>query len=169
MLQRFLLSACVFSVLLLLIACTPDPDYPIEPSIEFVSFTKVQNNTGIDDKGTLEISFIDGDGDIGLSEYDTDPPYDTASIYYYNFFITYYEKQHGVYVKVDLPLTNDSRIPLTPPAEEGLPLKGDIDIDLYINNPFSTFDTIKFDAYIVDRALHESNTITTPDIIIDKH
>lgn len=148
--------------------CTKQPEYPIEPAISFVSFTKVQNNTGKDDKGILKITFTDGDGDIGLSESDTEPPFDTASMYYYNCFITYYEKQHGQYVAVDLPLSNNARFPLVEPANQGNPLTGDIDIELYINNPFSTFDTIRFDIFIVDRALHHSNTVSTPDIVVNK-
>lgn len=159
----------IFNLLILLQSCRKDPVYPVEPSIAFVSFTKLQNNTGFDDKGILKLSFIDGDGDIGLSEYDNAPPYDTSSIYYYNFFITYFEKQHGVYQEVILPLTNNSRIPLVPPATEGLPLKGNIDMELYINNPFTVFDTIRFDVFIVDRALHHSNIISTTDIIVKKH
>jgi hypothetical protein len=163
-----LVSLCSLGMCLLLAACTKDPVYPVEPSISYVSFTKILNNTGHDQKGILKISFTDGDGDIGLTEFDTDPPYDTSSVYFYNFFITYYEKQHGNYVAVTLPISNNSRIPKVPPADKGLPLQGDIDIELYINNPMSTFDTIKFDAYIVDRALHQSNLISTPDIIISK-
>ena len=149
-------------------ACSKDPDLPVEPAIRFVSFTKVINNSGKDDKGVLKINFTDGDGDIGLTDEDIQAPYDTASMYYYNCFITYYEKQHGTWVAVDLPLTNNARIPLVEDAGLGNPLTGDIDIELYINNPFSAFDTICFDLFLVDRALHHSNTITTPDIIINK-
>ncbi len=148
--------------------CSKDPDLPVEPAITFVSFTKVLNNSGKDDKGILKINFTDGDGDIGLTDADIDPPYDTSSMYYYNCFITYYEKQHGTYVAVDLPLTNNARIPLVEDAGLGNALTGDVDIELYINNPFSAFDTIRFDLFIVDRALHHSNTITTADIIINK-
>jgi hypothetical protein len=164
-----LIGSLIIVLLLTFSSCRKDPVYPVEPSIEFKSITKVQNNTGIDDKGILKFSFVDGDGDIGLSDYDSEPPYDTGSIYYYNCFITYYEKQHGEYVAVTLPMTNNYRIPLTPPATKGLPLQGDVDVELFINNYWSTYDTIRYDIYIVDRALHVSNTITTPDIIIKKH
>ena len=46
--------------------------------------------------------------------------------------------------------------------------KGEIEIEVFINNAFSDYDTIRFDAYIVDRALHKSNTIQTPEIIVNK-
>ena len=152
----------------ILLSCTKKEQYPIIPHIEFDSFTKIENNLGHDDKGILAISFTDGDGNIGLDQNDTQPPFDTTSIYYYNFFITYYEKQNGKFVEVELPFTNNSRIPVLNQSGKDTPLKGVIQIELFINNYFSTYDTIRFRASIVDRDLNQSNTITTPDIIINK-
>ena len=70
----------------LLVSCIKKEDYPDIPSIEFKSFSKINNGLGYDDKGLLVISFTDGDGDIGLGSQEIQPPYDTASMYYYNFF-----------------------------------------------------------------------------------
>jgi hypothetical protein len=156
-------------LLLAFVACKKQPVFPVEPHIEYVSLTKIQNTSGYDDKGTLKLSFTDGDGDIGLSDADTQAPFDSASVYFYNFFITYFEKQHGIYKEVALPFSNNSRIPIINPDAENKSIQGTIEIELFINNYFSTYDTIKFDCYIVDRALHQSNTISTPDIIIKKH
>jgi len=167
-------SSLFFTVIIMAVvmalfpSCDDDPVYPVEPSIQFEQLTKIQNSSGIDDKGVLKFSFVDGDGDIGLSDNDIDPPFDTGSMYYYNCFITYFEKQNGEFTEVVLPVSNNYRIPLTPPATKGLPLEGEVDIELYINNYLSPFDTIQFEIFIVDRALHHSNTITTPEIIIDK-
>ena len=149
-------------------SCIKKDEFPIIPHIEFDSFTKINNNMGYDDKGILAISFTDGDGDMGLNTEETSPPYDTSSIYYYNFFITYFEKQNGEFVEVELPFTNNSRIPLLNSSGKDKPLKGKIEIELFINNYTSPFDTIRFDVFVVDRALNHSNTITTPDIVIDK-
>ncbi|MEI6764729.1 MAG: hypothetical protein WCM76_03745 [Bacteroidota bacterium] len=169
-LRRFiLLIVFLYFSAAMFIACKKKETYPIEPHIEFMSFTKVQNSTGIDDKGKLKISFTDGDGDVGLRPEDTIAPYDTSSRYHYNFFITYYEKQKGVYKEVHLPVSNNSRIPDLTPSGDDKSLNGEIEIELFINNPFSQYDTIRFDAAIADRALHESNIITTPDIIVKKH
>jgi hypothetical protein len=63
---------------------------------------------------------------------------------------------------------NNSRIPNITPEGQNKTLEGEIDIALYINNPLSSFDTIKFQAYIFDRALHQSNTIETPEIVVVK-
>lgn len=150
-------------------SCTKEEDFPDVPNIEFISFTKIANSSNVDEKGILKISFTDGDGDMGLADSDTVTPYDKTSIYYYNFFITYFEKQHGEFVEIQPVITFNSRIPELTSTSSNNSLKGEIEIELFINNPFSVYDTIRFDASIVDRALHISNVITTPEIILKKH
>jgi hypothetical protein len=158
----FLLTAVLFT------ACREDEVYPIEPVIAFESFTKIDNGTPIDQEGILTISFTDGDGDIGLKEEDTIAPFDLGSPYYYNFYIDYYEKLNDTFVKVDLPSEFHARIPFVDAdlASEGY--KGEIDIQLYINNPNSAADSIQFECYIYDRSLNKSNVIRTPSIFVKK-
>jgi hypothetical protein len=128
-----------------------------------MSFTKIQNSTGIDDKGVLKFSFIDGDGDIGLKSSDT------SAAYKYDLFINYYEKQKGVFKLMELPdITFNSRIPYIESNSEDGSVKGEVEIEIFINNPYSKYDTIRFDAYILDRALNKSNIITTTEIIVKK-
>ena len=88
-----LITAC----LLVFYGCKPIIEFPIIPYIEFVSFTKIYKGTSKDDKGILTIYFTDGDGNIGFKENENDSSY--------NFFIDYYEKQEGQFVKIDLPAT----------------------------------------------------------------
>jgi hypothetical protein len=154
--------------ILALSACKEEAKFPVEPYIEFVSFTKIQNAAGIDEKGVLKLYFTDGDGDIGLSHKDTESPFDTSSMYYYNFFISYFEKQKGIFKEIILPMTNNSRIPVINPSGKNRSVEGEIEMEIFINNPFSTYDTIRFECFIVDRALNHSNSVTTPDIIIRK-
>lgn len=156
-------------VLMIFLSCNKEEDFPDIPHIEFLDFTKIQNSNTIDEKGILKIYFTDGDGDMGLADYDTMPPYDKNSIYYYNFFITYFEKQHGQFVEVVPAVTFNSRIPVLTSSSSNGAIKGEIEIELFINNPFSVYDTIRFDAYIVDKALQASNVISTPEIILKKH
>jgi hypothetical protein len=155
--------------LIFFFSCKKPQKYPIIPAIEYVGFTKIDNGTGHDDKGTLTISFTDGDGDIGLSDTTLSPPYNKGSKFYYDLFIVYYEKQHGVYVAVKLPdVTDSARIPVVTPTGENKSIKGTIQDELFINNFSSPHDTIAFDVSLADRALHISNIIRTPDIIIKK-
>lgn len=155
---------------LLLFSCKKKEEYPIEPAITFKSFVKIPQSNGIDNKGILTLSFTDGDGDIGLSQGDTVGDFAPGSEFYYNFFITYYEKQKGVMTAVELPFTNNARIPvLKNRNKNNTAIRGDISIELFINNPFSAYDTIQYECYIVDRAFHKSNVVRTEEIVIDKH
>ncbi len=167
--KSILSTSFLFLIVSLFYSCTKQEKFPNEPHIEYISFTKIQNSSGIDDKGVLKISFTDGDGDIGLSNEDTTGSFDKNSIYYYNFFITYYEKQHGQFVVVLPPVTFNSRIPVIKSIGNNNSIKGEIEIEMLFNNPFSVYDTIKFDASIADRALHVSNVISVPEIIVKKH
>jgi hypothetical protein len=162
------LPLTILSVLFLS-ACTKEEVFPPEPAITFMSFTKMANNTSIDDKGVLKIFFTDGDGNLGLDTYDTIAPFDKTSIYYYNFFIKYFEKQHGTFVEVTLPTTFNSRIPRLESKGNSPSIKGEIELEININNYFSPYDTIKFEVSICDRALNMSNVITVPEIIVKKH
>ncbi|HNW96880.1 MAG TPA: hypothetical protein PKK00_00550 [Bacteroidales bacterium] len=163
-----ILFILIFSISALLFSCKEKVEYPIIPYIEYVNFLKIDNLQNFDDKGILKFSFTDGDGDIGLAPSDTLYPYNTGSQWYYNLFITYYEKQKGTYVAVELPMTNNSRIPVVTPHGVNKSIKGDVEIELNINNYNSPYDTICFDVQIADRSLNLSNTIRTPDIIIKK-
>jgi hypothetical protein len=153
---------------LLLSACTKHEVYSVVPHIEYKSLEKIPTSTGVDDKAYLTITFTDGDGDIGLRPDDTMPPYNPGGKYYYNFIIDYFEKQGDTFVKIDLPITNNSRIPYVEAnlAERGV--KGEIQIELFINNIMSTADSIRYEMYIYDRKLHKSNVVTTPSIYVKK-
>ena len=156
-------------IIAILFSCEPEEKYPIIPFIQFVSIEKIANDSGIDSKANLKFYFEDGDGDLGLDDTaeDMQPPFDTTSIYHYNFFINYYEKQNGTFVKIDLPAEQNARIPrLSNKTPESI--DGEISIEIFINNYTSLYDTVRFEFFIVDRALHHSNTVTTPEIIIHK-
>lgn len=163
-----IVTILAFGAILCIASCIQFQKFPPEPYIAFVSFNKIPTGTGIDDQGTLTVSFTDGDGDVGLDEDQTEPPYDTSSIYYYNIFIKYFEKQNGQYTEVELSPSNNGRVPNLTPEGEQKALQGNISVDLFINNPLSIYDTIRYEVYIVDRALNHSDTITTPDIVVNK-
>jgi len=149
---------------LLLSSCQQEETYPIIPEIKFEDFTLLYNqNTGIIERGVLKISFKDGDGDIGLRQNETDPPFD------FNLFITYYEIQNNDTVEVFLvdPVSGDTanfhaRLPILTPEGNNKSIKGEIEDTLFVYNPYSNFDTIMYKVYLVDRALHKSNEILTP-------
>ena len=148
-------------MLLLFMGCHRPEKFPDEPYIEFVSLGPVSLEVG---KYNLVVYFQDGDGDIGLSDSDTTGVFATDSMYYYNFFIDYFEKQNGEWVKIDLPLPLHCRIPrLSNVAQESI--SGQITLLTYVRDPASPYDTTKLSCYLVDRALHKSNVIETPEIV----
>lgn len=57
--------------LILVFACSNPPDYPLEPTIDFISFSKTSMQQGTNpniDSVLLTLSFTDGDGDIGSED-----------------------------------------------------------------------------------------------------
>ncbi|MCD4681753.1 MAG: hypothetical protein K8R86_00605 [Bacteroidales bacterium] len=147
-----------FLIVGIIYSCNNEEEYPIIPEINFEGFTKLWNpNTMIYERGVLKISFKDGDGDIGLKNSETEPPYD------YNLFVKYYEYQNGDTVRVVIADSNEfnARIPMLTPQGSNKAIKGDIEDTLFMYNYLADFDTIMFDVYLVDRALHKSNTVST--------
>lgn len=148
----------ILVILGIFVACQQEETYPIIPEIEYDGFVKLWNpQTMVYERGVFAISFKDGDGDIGLKDSDTVAPYD------FNLFINYYEIQNGDSVRVVISDSNEfnARIPVLTPLGTNKSISGLIEDTLFMYNYQSTFDTIMFDAYIMDRALHKSNVVNT--------
>ena len=156
----------------LLFSCKKEKDYPVIPAIEYKEFLY----NPVLQEGNFVIKFTDGDGDIGLKQSDTFPPFDATSYYYNNFCLYIYERINGTYQYLTVFNTttqqNDIkffpyRIPYIEPVSANGSLKGELktEINIGLMLPFLHSDTLQFEAYIFDRQLHKSNTIRTPDII----
>ena len=164
----------LFIVLILSYACTKKDVYPIEPHIDLMlPIVKITNIVGIDSLGIIKLYFTDGDGDLGLR------PTDTAINYRYNLFIKYFEKKKGKFEEIILTTLNpltlkldtlwfNGRIPYVTPEGKTKAISGEISDTLPINNQYSPYDTIKYQIYIQDRALHKSNVVETPEIVLNK-
>lgn len=151
---------CFFLIILLLCACRRPVIYPIEPEIRFIRFEK-HNETD----GKLVFYFQDGDGDIGLNTTDTYPPFDSSSPFHYNFLCDCYEKQNGIFVKIDSketingeiePWHINARIPRVSSLHEES-INGEVSHEMTPYRTDSDYDTVKLKFYIVDRKLHKSN------------
>jgi hypothetical protein len=153
-------------------SCSKEKEYPIIPVIEYKSFLYDYSSQ----KGNMVIGFTDGDGDIGLYSNQIYPPFDTTSIYHYNFYINIQEKINGSFIPLvifnQITQQNDTvtfkyRIPYIEPVSANGSLKGEfstkLDIDLML--PYLNSDTIRFETYIYDRKLNKSNTIVSSEII----
>jgi hypothetical protein len=163
-----------------LVSCRKFEEYPPQPYIEFRDFTLLMNQqTGITDKGVLRVFYRDGDGDLGLEQGDTLPPFESGGDYYYNLIINYFEIQKGQRTLVPLVTWNNTtqqydtlslnaRMPLLLPRNQRKSIQGIIDYELFVYNPLSTYDTIQFSVQIIDRSLQMSNEVITPLIVLVK-
>ena len=151
-----LIALVLFS--LLDFGCTKPPDYPDEPQIEFVSWSRTIVNQESDSLW-LNISFTDGDGDIGDLEDNNEP------------FVFFIDK------RTNLGGFQDVTLPLVPQQGAGNGISGDISVKvigaccLNISTPCvpsseMQFDTVVYEVYIKDQAGNESNTITTDPVLI---
>lgn len=161
----------VFFSLLVLTAgsCKKIEQLPPEPFIEFRSFeildtTDILGNSA--KAGRLKFYFEDGDGNIGLREPSESPLPDST-----NLFFTLYKKIAGEMVQAS---ANDPikpypyRIPYLERLGQNKILKGTITVTfLYLF--YNPTDTIKYDFYLKDRTLNESNVESTAEIIISKN
>ena len=149
-------------VALFLAGCKDDRQFPIEPVISFKGYTLMKEG-GIE---TLKVTlrFTDGDGDIGLAENETFPPYNVGSPYFYNLWVTYYEMDNGTFQEITLPSPISIRVPILNPSGRPTPLEGDISYDIDVT--LRGNDTLKMDFQLVDRALHISAPVESGTIVI---
>ncbi len=169
MIKTILKYSVLLSILGLVVSsfsCKEIVKYSEEPQINFKSFYATDS---VDILGNeikfvkLTFSIIDGDGDFGLTESDTLPPYD--SLFRHNFFSTLYGKVNDSYEEVDI-LLGSYRIPWAE-VIDGKAYKADVDIDFEYFTNLLPYDTLKYEFYVVDKALHESNIEDSPDIIFN--
>lgn len=156
------------TLLLFLYSCLKPEVVPPVPAIEFKDYIKY----GID-SADVSITFKDGDGDVGLEQSDTLPPFDPSSTYYNNIYLVYYYKgSDGLFHKYFNIPTQDTlkyayRIPNITPTGQNKILDGEIKVTLRPAPIYVSGHTVvRFDVYIYDRALNKSNVITTPEITV---
>ena len=164
-------------VLLLIAACRERVEYPVEPHIAYKGFTYIFNaDSTFSGEGIVSFSYTDGDGDLGLDNGDTLPPFGPNDAHYYNMVVDYMKCVNGVFEKIPLLSWNvqtqtydtvsfNARFRRLRDSEDPKAISGTIDYTLPVQNPLSPNDTIKFEIHILDRALHESNVIQTDPII----
>jgi hypothetical protein len=136
-------------------ACTPDPVFPAEPILTF----KEYSYNGSD---TLKVvfSFTDGDGDIGVTPVGNDSNM-VLTLYYKGPDGQFHVARPGVSLVDSIYYTY--RIPELPESQSGL----EGDIYLVINPEFMLYDTIQFNAFLLDQTAHKSAVVRTPETVIN--
>ena len=172
-LLRTLSMAAVGLTAASLAGCISAPDYPITPQISVNGITVIRRDGAIGFRDSVEVAlnFQDGDGDLGLSDGDT------TGVFAYkrgtnrfnnNYFIKpFYKNNAGVFVPLPSFFTYNGRFPrLTTDTRPG-PLKGVLRhaiVFSLINLSTQPGTEIRFQVSIADRALHESNVVTTESV-----
>ncbi len=164
-------------------SCQKKVEYSIEPHIVYEGFAYLFDaDSTFSGQGILSFSYTDGDGDLGLDDGDTLPPFGPTDAHYYNMVVDYLKCVNGVFVKTPLlcphvptapsdtlalfdTVSFNARFRRLRDSEEPKAISGTMEYTLLVQNPLSPDDTIKFEIRILDRALHESNTIQTEAII----
>ena len=162
--------------LLVLAACQKKLEYPIEPIITNEGLSYIMNaDSTLTGEVVIKFSYTDGDGDLGLDDADTLYPFGPNDPHYYNLIIDYLKWNGSAFVETPLLSWNqqtqsydtvsfNARFKRLVASEEPISISGTIDYSMKVFNPLSPNDIIKFKIRIIDRALHESNTIETDPI-----
>ncbi len=164
---KILLLALVFTFTLK--GCQKDKAFPDTPNLKWVDYEIVPQNGPIDEI-VLNLSFTDGDGDIGSGNQNI---FDTCNSQAYDLFIRYFEKVGGNYEEV-FPVDTTSclyfhqRLPDLTPEGQNKILEGNIFAPfIYLGYPTnSSVDTIKFEVVLKDREGNKSQIASSPGIFI---
>ena len=166
--SSFFKTITIFGILAIgFISCGDLISYSETPAIKYLDH--IAKDSIDEDLGNrikyveLKFSIVDGDGDFGLTDADTLEPFD--SLYYNNFYSTLYGYSKGDFDSVAIANPN-YRIKYVE-IEDQKAYKADIYIEFEYFDGFMEYDTIKYDFYVVDKALNHSNTATTPDIVFE--
>ncbi|MES2560045.1 MAG: hypothetical protein V4590_09915 [Bacteroidota bacterium] len=168
--------------MLALSACKKSEIYSDIPVIEFKNYYFTLDTTGganVEKLGII-ISYKDGDGDIGLGDGDNDPPFhsDTVNgketnVYHYNLYEEFFELDTATqtFKRIIKPNTTDSlvisgRVGNITPDGKHKAIRGDIDWQNDVPKYPEMSGVIKVRIRIYDRALHESNTVESPEIVL---
>ena len=149
-------------MLTLFFACKKRESFSDIPYLEFSHYElkdSVDALENITKLCELHIYFTDGDGDIGLFESDTIAPYD------YNLFVNYFEMYNDSLQQINVNPPYHIRIPNLTPTGQNKSLKVDVKYDVDVT--YRNSDSIKFELKLFDRALNESDWVSSSLIILN--
>jgi len=142
-------------------SCTKIQTFSPEPEITYKSFRVVDTVDSLGNItiiGYLSFRFIDGDGDIGWEDGDNPPDNPEGR----NLFFTTYEMIDGEFVKVSDSLRYS--IPYLENEGPNKVVKGEVIVKF--NYYYDDYDTIMYEFFMIDRALHQSNIESTPPLVL---
>lgn len=165
--------------------CKKKEIYPSVPSIAYEQAYFMRASDGTDSVMTLVFSFRDGDGDIGLDQADTLPPFQAdrdkynkaRNPFYNNLHVEYFEWIDTSFQQIVRELDPDAlppvydtlrylyRIENITPEGRHKAIRGDFEINIYPSPHPDAKDTVMYRFYLYDRALNKSNVAETPPLV----
>lgn len=140
------------------------------PQLTYESIEVEQSSEGKDSMVHITVRFSDGDGDIGLGDQDSTPPFDINSAYWQNLPVRIMHKVGGDFEELLNPLTNEpfalpsERIPRITPEGKNKTITGRVTVHIPANPLNTQPKEVKYELQLIDRALNRSNLITSPTI-----
>lgn len=145
--------------------CSRIESHPPIPEIHFkklVIADSVYNDMGVVETAYLTFSFIDGDGDVGLSPQDVD----SVSKIHYTWYQKLPDSTYEPY-QFNSAISQESVIPWNSVMDKteahNQLLKGSIKLSMFTPTVLDGVDTMRIEYYILDRAGNSSNIDHTPD------
>ncbi len=166
------ISVLVSIIAFIFFACDPPKAYPETPDVKFKSLSIANSYDTLGNPIKLlylTISVIDGDGDIGIKYSNNDIYPGFGDLDSTDLFIKLFEKKEGEFIEVDFKLPLNYATPFLELKGQDKTLKADLEIKIEepLVDTFLAYDTIKYNFFIYDRALHKSNTAESPEIPVD--
>ncbi len=164
-----LLVFLILFISLSLLSCEKTEEYSVTPEIKYV---KTTISTGTDQLGNtskileVQFSFVDGDGDLGLTQADTNGVFAPGEDYYYNLKFQLLEKINGQFILNESEKHNFRFQNISKQQTNNKVLKGDMITKLYLSTENNYADTIKLSFFIYDRALNKSNIEESNELIL---
>ena len=147
-----------------------------EPVISYRGLSYLMNaDSTLTGEVILSIGYTDGDGDLGLDDSDSIYPFGNHDPHYYNLLVDYLRWDGEQFVETPLLSWNqqtqaydtisfNARFKRLVFYDEIKAISGTIEYQMMLLNPLSPTDTVKLRVHVIDRTLHESNTIETEAI-----
>jgi len=160
----------ILCVVILFGSCLKIEEYPDEP---ILCFTSIEQQP---DSITLNFSFTDGDGNFGLEDGDTLSPFNVEP-FKQNLIVHYYELQNGEWQRFGPDFPQSSPFFLFSPFSQRVDwvrpsgqIKAQVgELSYGIGNPYyvftSDFDTCRYEVYLYDRDLNQSNIVYTTSFL----
>jgi len=165
-------SLALACILLLMASCEKPKKYSNIPEIKFLDITVTKGFDALDNPRhfiNVHFSFTDGDGNLGLDDYDTLGDFSPGEKHYNNIILTFYEKVNGIIQeKTDIGNLKFRFKNISKQQTTNKLLKGEMKVDMDIDAKKTYADTCFLEFYIKDRTVNQSNIERTTEIYLNE-